>query len=151
MSYRRAIFNFLPSEVKSSLWVEYISHLRSTRVNLSGHQVEVLGEIVDVASDGSIFQDAGNSIAKQKVKTLEGRVVAAFGEIEAQEILRTLGGNESTNLHQLPLAVDCACNTADDWCSGCPNQKCTGGGCTTSTSGCGSLWVKECNGLCKCP
>jgi len=42
----------------------------------------------------------------------------------------------------------CDCNTGTDFCNYEPGLTCSSTGCKASSSGCGWLWMEECNGNC---
>ncbi|MFB9306421.1 bacteriocin fulvocin C-related protein [Kibdelosporangium philippinense] len=148
LSYRRAIFEALSVEKRSSFWVEYLTQIKSVGLNRSKAEIDVLNEAIAVASDVSTFQIPTSEAVTKRIAALEGRSLSVFGKAETDTILRTLGGAENVSTLQLPLASDCKCNIGDDWCSGCPGQRCVGANCNESALGCGSLGVKRCTGLC---
>ncbi|MBA7583963.1 hypothetical protein ES708_25915 [subsurface metagenome] len=44
--------------------------------------------------------------------------------------------------------TNCDCNTGADFCNYEPGSTCSSTGCKASSSGCGWLWMEECNGNC---
>lgn len=50
---------------------------------------------------------------------------------------------------QLTVPVyDCGCNTGTNFCDSYTNGNCVEGNCNSSASGCGWVWMEECNGQC---
>lgn len=57
------------------------------------------------------------------------------------------GANSSTSEQEMMLEGSCSCSTESDYCP--IWSSCTGGGCSGSENGCGTLWNHPCNGACR--
>jgi hypothetical protein len=115
---------------------------------------------------------------REPSRQLEQQIANAFGLEDAAKIFATLGDdaevaksgasvlfkniNYNTRSHSgsyrqwttirlreqdLMLERSCSCSTESDYCS--IWSSCNGGGCSSTESGCGTLWTNPCNGACR--
>lgn len=139
MSYRRAIYAELPAAVRSKLWIAHFDRYQASHPNLTASQSKLLTQARRVAADPGGW-------TKERLAELRESAVAAFGLAEAGAILATLGTDpERSSPQGLP---GCGCCIWDVYCGG---GSCVGTippNCRESSSGCGTLWMSPCNGLC---
>ncbi|WP_212908514.1 bacteriocin fulvocin C-related protein [Streptomyces sp. TS71-3] len=168
MAYRRAIFNALSPTARAHLWTAHFEHYRKTHPGLSPAQAAFIDDASRLAP--RLITTGGD---REALRALATRAVTTFGADEAGALLATLGPRESTQaspqaggqaaLQTVPKVaprsadgtqaaawwcedVGPECNTNCEAITGC-NDQCWGP-CVCSSSGCGDLWLMECNGLC---
>lgn len=163
MSYRRAIFNASSPAVRADLWTKHFEHYRKTHPALSPAQVAVIEDAERLAP--RVLMTGKDQKA---LRALAASAVSVFGVHEARALLATLGPQESPqeSAHKAPqgsmqAAAGTRARSVDLWCeptgpdcdtncesiTGCSEGTCYGP-CVCSSSGCGDLWLRECNGLC---
>jgi hypothetical protein len=165
MAYRRAIFNLLPPATRAELWTEHFKDYRKAHPSLTPAQVAVID---DAAKQAPQLITIGKG--SEALRALAATAVTAFGAQEARALLGTLGPRENQSATGSAVAATppaprkapdgAATPSVDLWCeptgpecntnceavTGC-NDSCWGP-CVCSSSGCGDLWLNECNGLC---
>ncbi|MBP2330053.1 hypothetical protein JOF56_010438 [Kibdelosporangium banguiense] len=154
LEYRQAIFRELSPEQQSKLWVDHLNRYVKKNPELSAGQLTAIGAAIALAGDVATFRDYRDAAVQESVDRLDDELLNEFGKIETAKLVRVLGEMpESTGIRAEDLLkkdFPCLCNVTDDWCSGCPGQKCLGP-CAPKPIGCGTLGVKSCNGRCVCP
>lgn len=167
MAYRRAMFNVLPPAARAKLWSAHFAHYRQTHPGLSRAQLRVIDDVERLAP-----RVLTTGRGRDDLRELATAAVTAFGAEEARALLGTLGPQQATQPagEQGPVpalagdgraaADETAKPSVDLWCepsgpdcdtnceavTGC-DDLCYGP-CVCSSSGCGDLWLDECNGLC---
>lgn len=145
LEHRRAIFDALPSPVRSRLSVEHVRTYRKT-AQLTPEQDEVVNSALALFGRTDLFDGHASESLRQQSADLKTAAVAAFGQEEAAALLATLGPVQPRR-KQARSSFDCECNTREAWCGGAwciytqPN-------CTGSSTGCGLGWILKCDGMC---
>jgi hypothetical protein len=153
VAHRRAIYAESSAATRSELWTAQLVRYRDAHADLPADRRAVLDRALRIAGDQGVFAERvrpGTALA-QRLTDLTDDAVAAFGVEEGRALLASLGpepgsGQEGT------AAVDCGCNLyygvwCSNYCYGCTECPCPE--CTCSSSGCGTFWVHECNGVCR--
>lgn len=146
LPYRKAIFSTLEPEVRAQLWVEHLNRYRVAHPRLADTQVEVIDRAVALVFR---LSESAHRPAEE-LQALESAAMNAFGRDEARTMLATLGP-ESGSGESAAATPDCDCANYSDWCgsgTGCTNYPRP---CVESSSGCGTFWTWECNGICQPP
>ncbi|MFI0449710.1 bacteriocin fulvocin C-related protein [Actinomadura sp. 6N118] len=141
--FRREIFRALPAPTRASLWREHIKNYRDTHRSLTGAQDQALKHVERFIAHDSVFDLTG---PEPDTSDLRKTVTDAFSETEAALLLDDLGPNAKLS-NAKSSAADCHCNMTDDYCEfpyRCKNWT----GCAYSERGCGSFWLKPCDGYC---
>lgn len=138
VSYRRAIHEALPPKSRSGLWTEHLRRYAADRPQLTANQRTLVRRAQGVAGDVATFQ--GEPPAE--LADISRAVREAFGPDEARAMLGVLGPSAAA----APPPPNCECNTIDVYCGW--SGDCRTGGCAVIGSGCGSLYIYSCNGLC---
>ncbi|MER5650303.1 bacteriocin fulvocin C-related protein [Streptosporangium sp. NPDC002524] len=152
LEHRRAIFNALPPQTRSRLWVDHLREHRGSQPNTSAEQNAVFDAVMELAGDSKTFAAPIAEETHHRLVSLQEKAVAAFGEKDAAALFANLGPRPaSTSSDQPPhahaaAAGVCECSTSSPLCGG---MSCYRGafGCYQET-GCGFLWDFLCNGLC---
>lgn len=141
VAHRRAVFQALPAEARSALWVEHIDRWRSAHPGLTPAQARVVDRARAAAADVSTFRFERGRRGTEEMLRIDADARAAFEPAASNALLATLGPVEAAAL------PDCECNTYSDkcWSSSCIWVQ---NSCVRSDSGCGTLWTWSCNGLC---
>ena len=147
LPYRKAIFSALAPEARTGLWVEHLNRYRAAHPGLSDIQAEVIDRAVALVSrmGESAYRPA------EELQAVENAAMNAFGRDEARTLLATLGPGSAPGESAAATTPDCDCANYSDWCgsgTGCTNYPRP---CIESSSGCGTLWTWECNGICQPP
>jgi hypothetical protein len=142
MAYRRAIVQALTPAQRSRLWVEHVRRFRAAHPGLSSEQAAVVNRAEKAAATVSVFEQGPGHTA---LSDLHSQAVDALGPDQAAVLLSRLGAPATGTARQLP---DCECSSLQDLCTGNRNCQPTDGICTKTESGCGSFWVRMCDGLC---
>lgn len=156
---RPIVYSRLDPVQRSAVWTAHLERYITDHPELTTDQTAVLYEALDLVSDPTVFaasptDEAWDSVAGERVRSLEGRIREAFSQEVARSIFASLGDSpEPTGLVPLKRAIGaasvipvCSCSTASDWCG--LNKHCLVSTCERQSSGCGTLWVYTCNGLC---
>jgi hypothetical protein len=109
------------------------------------YQILVIKEAIDIVEHSNVYVAASDSL-QLDLTTLEEEAKAAFGEREAALVLADLGSTDGRSISQFP---NCTCSTQSDWCWWGWRCVDTGLQCIRQASGCGTLWIFPCNGLCQ--
>jgi hypothetical protein len=155
MPYRRAIYPQLSPTTQSQIWVEHLNRYRASHPGLSIEQLKVIEDATALASTLSTFNESRQD--KQVLQGLKEATVAAFGENGAIMLIATIGPPDHPVTtppdHPVTTEVDptqrgggCTCNKEDNYCGF--GYHCRDGDCNTSSSGCGTFYGQQCNGLC---
>lgn len=145
--YRKAIFSALAPEVRTQLWTEHLDRYRAAHPGLADGQTEVIDRAVALVSrmGESAYRPA------EELQALASAAMNAFGRDEARLLLATLGPESAPDESAAAATTDCDCANFSDWCgsgTGCTNYPRP---CVESSSGCGTFWTWECNGICQPP
>lgn len=155
--YRRAVFKVLPPATQSKLWLEHLEQWTSGRRGLSTAQQKLLHKIARLMSDERIFSTAPNSPRWHEdvavpVEKVRQEAVHLFGHNHATSLLENLGGQlVAPNVvirdshGGISVRSGCGCSLSSDWCGS--DCFCVPDGCSTS-GGCGTLLLFQCNGSC---
>ncbi|MFE7853380.1 bacteriocin fulvocin C-related protein [Streptomyces sp. NPDC057403] len=142
-SYRRAIHEALPAKARSRLWTEHLRRYDEARPGLSADQRTVLRRARALAGEPATFEGAPPA----ELREVGEAARAAFGPDEARALLAVLGPSTAVTRSAAALPPpNCGCSIVDGYCGW--TDPCVRGGCTTTRTGCGSLWIYPCNGLC---
>lgn len=150
---RKHVFNQLPPQVKARLWREHLSGFLSSQRGLSREQIEFVKRNIDSITP-ELYLGAGrfksaheawahdehHRLMRQEGERLFGRaLLPVFYELgwtpNKAEIVKAG--------FDVPKA-DCECATNDNWCP----TLCVKGGCVPTSTGCGWLECKPCDGHC---
>lgn len=147
MDYRREIYAELSPGEKSKMWTEQLTPYPSQHSDLTSDQTAILNEEIKLASDKSTFMGALRDSGRDH---LQRPAQAAFGATEASLIFATLGPVDSkgNSGFVVPNAWSYTCATGYDWCDN--GMRCVSANCVTHR-GCGGLWIRTCDGLCRNP
>jgi len=160
MAERKKLVARASAQQSSDLWRLHLSLALITSPSLSPAQQAVIVSAIALA-DPSLFDTRKrDSEWRGKIgpslQNLQVSARSVFSKDEAVKIFATLG---KPIVPSLPTATSlsvfvktsqdflpsCSCSTHSDWC----NTVCTGtGSCEHSDSGCGTLWMYDCNGQC---
>jgi hypothetical protein len=151
MVYRRAILEALPPRVQSRLWVEHVERYRASHPGLTAEQTAVADRVAEMAAAESTFQPAAaGPELRQRLKTLEDAAVQALGRDQASALVATFGPPERATVAYplMPGAVGCTCSVDSDYCTNSTVCRSRSGDCRVSTTGCGTLYQRPCDGRC---
>ena len=141
LAFRKEIFRELPVAGRAGLWREHILRYRAEHKSLTAAQHKALAAVENFIADDSFFD---LKAPKHDTSALRSQVTNAFGDQETAYLLATLG-SPARQADRLP-DPDCNCCRHDDYCNG-PSY-CNGLGCVWDSSGCGTFWKEECDGMC---
>ncbi|QSQ14535.1 bacteriocin fulvocin C-related protein [Myxococcus landrumensis] len=139
MEYRRAIQGALSPQQRVALWREHLHRYIASHPRLNARQLAALELTLAVLTPELFTVDDTPEVLRAQAAVRD-----AFDAKEAQLIVATLGPSESSGVEESAAPV-CTCNGADSWCGG---TICRGSSCRRTTSGCGWLNRKPCNGRC---
>lgn len=147
---RKNAFRAASANGKSALWQVHFAEYKKAHPELSPEQIKVIEEAATLANP-IIFSLPSNQVVKDAVigralQKLKEHALVVFPKDEARMLFAQIG--PITTSSSLMTLRGCGCNTVDAWCSGnyCRNHAYTG--CSTSSWGCGTLLMQECNGDC---
>jgi hypothetical protein len=157
-AYRKAIYAESSAATRSRLWTEQLQRYRSAHPDLPADRRAVLDRALRIAKDETVFvrRVQPKTALADELETLTEDTIAAFGIDEGRALLATLGPEPQATVQQgrtqQAQAVDCGCNIlygvwCSNYCYGCTQCPCPE--CACSSSGCGTFWVHECNGVCR--
>jgi hypothetical protein len=133
-TWRSRIFNALPVETKSALWVEHLTQAYSRP--LTPAQKALVDEAIATLTP-DFYRD------HQRVPDgLRTQIAAGFKEDDAVDIFESLG--PAVGGERLP-----SCNCADNRDCHAPNPVCANPSCTPTASGCGVGGGGECDFHCR--
>ncbi|MFD5074286.1 bacteriocin fulvocin C-related protein [Streptomyces sp. NPDC058371] len=138
LSYRRAIHEALPAKTRSGLWAEHLRRFKSSRPELTAAQHRVVDRALDLAADPATFEGEPPAELTELGRTAR----ETFGVDEARAMLAVLGPAADA----WAPAPNCECNKVDVYCGW--SGDCVDDGCHHTSTGCGSLYIYPCNGLC---
>lgn len=166
--YRKAAYHELTVAQRKALWQAHLSQWIRPESRLTPAELELVKEVVSGLDE---YLDPARGKAAVARTGIEARAKARFGASRGRAIFAMLGPdpkivpvkpNRAAILFGLDEAIlaglkaigmvkqnpppNCYCATTDDWCGG--DNHCGGGGCNTSSDGCGFLWLSPCDGLC---
>lgn len=132
-------YGTLSPEDRSTLWRTHLAQSIVLTEGLTAKQRDFIIEVMNMAKPG-LFD--GSPESRAKVRALNPRMKALFTKEEAGNIFARMeaGGIRIVN------KPDCGCSIVSDYCF---FSDCHLGGCTSSSAGCGLMWVEECNGTCR--
>lgn len=134
------------------VWFEARSDGQKSRVDVRLHSLEE--RIVAAFSKEErvrVFATLGGEAA-QCATSLNQRSTVLLNTLNYNATSNLGASNRWTNLgpvrQDMQLATsDCQCSTESDWCP--MFGVCTFGNCTSTNSGCGTLWSYSCDGSCR--
>lgn len=88
-SRRRELYQDLPAEVRSGLWLEQLVRFRAAHADLTAEQLSLLGEIEALIRDETTFEPG--SPPAPGLDRLGEAAIAAFGKDAAFRLLAHLG------------------------------------------------------------
>jgi len=140
-TYQRAIFNNSPRSTQVGFWREHLGRFVETHNELTLDQASFL---TGLSENLEVYFDAGDD--RTSVEALEADARELLGDKLAAAAIANLG--ESNQLSVAAAPGGCSCSVGSDWCTGI-NTDCLAGGCDRTSSGCGTLWLFNCDGNCK--
>ena len=144
ITFRRAIFGALDSDVRISLWRE---HLAAVAHEFASSEQRLFLERVSRELDGLVLGTAPLS----ELDVLGEQARAILGEDLARRAMGVLGPEPEPAAAvakdgSVVPQVLCSCSTSSDFCPA--PAICGAGACTPTTRGCGWFWLYACDGLC---
>lgn len=163
--YRRAIVAEYPPTTRQRLWREHLHAFRTSYSGLSERQIRFIGQLVerlDVLLDPAAEPRDGVRQMKRKAAglfppRLRHKIFAqplppsiqlfhraGSGTAWHPAMASTIGApSGSRTLCDCAIGSSFSCNSITG-----PSTQCVSGACT-ATSGCGFLWMDQCNGICQ--
>lgn len=155
LTFRRAIYGALDTEIRISLWRENlaaVAHeatLPEQRLFLERVSRDLDGYLRGDAPDSEI-DDLAEEARAILGMDLAGRAIAVLGPVPESAGSAAVSGAFPGEGQDDP---QCACSTKDDWCGGifdffgpvCVKSY----PCDPTLFGCGTLFVRRCDGLCE--
>jgi hypothetical protein len=88
-------------------------------------------------------------LVDQPVRLFMQKALLVFKKSEAVALFVELGGDEPKSHHAKPSDTPaCTCSHDSDWCV---SYDCYSNQCKSSPTGCGTMWLYPCDGLCYSP
>jgi len=151
---RKSIYISLTPEMQNDLWLLHTQLWLEDHPDISDEQRDVVFQALGILATGGK--------KSPQLQGAIGRLQQRARDVFPPELLRSafleLGATVSREPNRLgglrvtPLAYDCECSTADDWCAILPTNplKCFRGRgiCAFTQDGCGWWLDKGCNGVC---
>ncbi|GAB2957248.1 bacteriocin fulvocin C-related protein [Nonomuraea fastidiosa] len=94
VSRRRELYQDLPAEVRSGLWLEQLIRFRAARPDLTAEQRSLLDEMEALVRDETTF--APGSPPAPELERMGEAAIAAFGKDTAFQLLARLGPADGT-------------------------------------------------------
>ncbi|MYA41060.1 MAG: bacteriocin fulvocin C-related protein [Gemmatimonadetes bacterium] len=149
LTFRRAIYGALDTEIRISLWRENlaaVAHeatLPEQRLFLERVSRDLDGYVRGTAPASEIDAVAEEARAILGMD-LAGRAIAVLGSVPESAVFAVENGD---------LEPDCACSTEEDWCwlTSFGRRECRDDEdyhCDDLESGCGDWWQAACDGMC---
>lgn len=150
-SDRRASFRKLSAQDKADLWHVHFALNLAKHPDWNEQQRSLVVEAMTIVTP-TLYETPKDANWSQTVdapvRLFMQRVLISFSKIEAAELFSDLGGKEPLAHHARPAETPaCDCSRESDWCT----YDCWSNQCKSSPSGCGSLWLYPCDGLCYWP
>lgn len=163
----KASFRNASSTNKSELWRTHLTLFLVNHPELNERQKRIISTAISLATPEFFEVRPSEPAWKAKVleplRSLETKIVSAFSLNDGAKIFATLGdGTEFTKCSAHIQRADsrfveqdeaiglerntCDCSTNSDWCP--ISGYCKVGNCSSTSSGCGTLWSYPCNGKC---
>lgn len=124
----------------SAAWLTHFDQFRQQHEPLNPAQSAVIDTATDLAKQGQDFDP-------KAMDDLKNDAISAFGFKDAKSLLATMGNKSLQTRDDAKEDIECGCSTQSDWCDS--GYHCAGGGCTQTSSGCGTLYKYACDGLCR--
>jgi hypothetical protein len=154
---RRSFFQKLSPKTKAEFWRNHLYECLKRKPELTQRQVAVINSTLNLITPELFARGITKDTDTERVrifKAQEREIFDTFTKEEGRGIFAELGGLDQSNEEEPQLLDDevlvlCTCNELSDWCpegSECleiPTVK-----CQSSDSGCGTLWLYMCLGLC---
>ena len=132
MSARREAFGGFSPEKRAALWRLHLTKALK-RNDLTNEQRDLIAGVIN----------APNLSDHAYLSQLTGEINEIFPKRVGREIFERLGGPE--HQHHASITSACSCSQYSDWCA----TRCGAAICIQSDSGCGTLWMWACTGICK--
>jgi len=172
---RRVVFRSVTSEMKAALWRVHVRHFLDSHLELSLVQRNVVTQFLTLIT-AELYQprpddpewEAQIGVPFARMEQSASAVLSPELYREAFAVLGPLPDPDSDSdaqivstaamLRRSPstlqpdycvgcYAPDCECNLGDNWCFW--GQSCFGDNCKSDSWGCGTVWQKICNGMCR--
>lgn len=148
---RKATFNLLSAEDKSSLWRVHFGLNLARHPEWTEQQRAIVLEAIAMMAPQLYKTPKDNNwtrLVDEPVRLLAQKALLVFTKEEAAALFSELGFTEQSKLnHAKGGTRGCACSQESDWCS----HQCISTGCTVLTWGCGTFGIYACNGKCYTP
>lgn len=149
MAYRRAIFSALSKQEKSALWRDHLQkQLDAAGGALTPGQVQLIEKGIELAGP-ALFDGRHARIARLRIAAFEKAIRGQFDQAALRAIFGQIG-EEAAAAKLLVKTPACSCSSVSDYCPdghGCDETA----GCNKVPDACGTMWTKECDGLCVDP
>lgn len=158
---KRAVFRALSAEAKSELWKIHMNLYLAEHPNLTEDQRNVILDAIALVAPQlyEVSKDNPEWLANvhAPLQSLRKRASEVFSPSVAAEIFARLGKADHFNptkqnvlrIRALVTQGECDCSMGSDWCPG--DYVCVDEDCQRTSSGCGSLWLYPCDGICRLP
>lgn len=172
---RRAVFRNVTPEMKAALWRVHVRHFLNSHPALSEVQRNVIAQFLTLIN-GDLYRplpddpqwEAQIGLPVTRMQESASSVLAPEQYREALTMLGPLPDPASPDSLTFAAAAlsnerragtiqpdycvgcyapDCECNLGDNWCAW--GQTCFGDNCKSDSWGCGTVWQKICNGMCR--
>lgn len=148
ITFRRAIYKALDTDVRISLWQEHLVAV--------AHEVKSPQQCLflsEVSRDLNRYLQSTTPLSE--IRALEEKAVGVLGKNLARRAIAVLGPDPESATEGDGIAPDCGCSIESDWCNAWrwpwqPKRLCVldSGDCN-GTEGCGTLMEFTCDGLCE--
>lgn len=152
--YRKAVYRRMPPESKSHIWRAHLTAFLDRHPELSWGQEHAIQDAIVFASPdtfriGVVASSQAARALDRRAQALHRRFIDQFGVTLAGGLVGGFGANDSsaTDDDGDILGTLCECADADAYCPG--KYQCDQGGCDKTDGGCGTLYLYDCDGLCK--
>ncbi len=170
LEYQKGIFQAASPQQRYEYWIEKLNRILALDWNqaefdyISNLKNSISSEWYEDDIDSNKFNDINVFLQNWKneglfslnipiemLHAIAGRIDYEVDPSNPQKLMPTnyltYGGGVLSGGGGSGITSDCGCNQSDDWCDG--PLECKSAECEESTHGCGTIWVKKCNGNCK--
>ena len=148
------MFDKFSAQDKSELWHVHFALSLAQHSEWTEQQRALVLEASSMASP-ELYQTPKDAKWREAVdepaRVLMQKALIAFNKREAAALFAELGGKEPLSHHPKPRPSEtppCSCSHDSDWCV---SYDCYSNNCKSTSSGCGTLWLYPCTGLCYSP
>jgi len=148
MNFRQALYNELPKEQKTDLWVTHAEHYLASNPDLTPEQQEAVQKAIE------LFKTPVEERTSESDKAFEEECRSVLGWDQAARLLTTLGPAEDaskvqqTSAKLMKRAPQCDCSSGDDWCGAFSTCIAGRDQCLWQAKKCGLGWDWDCDGRC---